>query len=68
MQVTFLKLLRVAAGYSQKEIADLLKIDASLISRYESGFRPMPKAVKKAFVEACAKKVDWKPLVRRAAR
>jgi len=68
MQVAFSKLLRVAAGYSQKEIADLLKIDPSLISRYESGSRPMPKALKKRFVQVCASRVDWKPLVRRAAQ
>jgi transcriptional regulator with XRE-family HTH domain len=68
MRVTFCKLLRIAAGYSQKEIAGLVKIDPSLISRYENGSRPIPKAVKKAFIKACAKRVDWKPLLRQAAK
>jgi len=68
MQVTFCKLLRIAAGYSQKKIAALVKIDPSLISRYENGSRPMPKAVKEAFVKACAIRVDWKPLLREAAK
>lgn len=68
MRVTFQKLLRVAAGYSQKEIADLLGIDSSLISRYESGRRPMPKALRSRFVAACAKRVTWQPLIREAQK
>jgi len=68
MRVTFHKLLRVAAGYSQKEIANLLGIHSSLISRYESGRRPMPRALKSRFVIACAKRVTWQPLIRQALK
>ena len=68
MQVTFLKLLRVAAGYNQKQIARLVGVDTSLICRYENGSRPMPKALKKTFVAVCSKRVHWPPLVRRASR
>lgn len=68
MRVTFHKLLRVAAGYSQKEIADLLGIDSSLVSRYESGQRRMPQALKNKFIAACAKRVEWQPLIRQARK
>jgi transcriptional regulator with XRE-family HTH domain len=68
MRVTFLKLLRVAAGYNQREIARILGVDMSLICRYERSNRPMPKALKKKFVAACAKRVDWPPLIRQARR
>jgi transcriptional regulator with XRE-family HTH domain len=68
MRVTFQKLLRVAAGYSQQEIADLLGVDPSLVSRYESGGRKMPKALKRRFVAACAKRVSWEPLIRQAQK
>lgn len=68
MRVTFHKLLRVAAGYSQQEIADLLGIDSSLVSRYENGSRKMPKDLKRRFVAACAKRVSWQPLIRQAQK
>jgi transcriptional regulator with XRE-family HTH domain len=68
MRVTFLKLLRIAAGYNQRQIASMLGVDTSLICRYETGRRPMPKALKRRFVAACAKRVDWQPLVRQARR
>jgi transcriptional regulator with XRE-family HTH domain len=62
------KLLGVAAGYSQNQVARLLGIDASLISRYESGARPMPKRLRKKLVKVCAKRVNWAPLLRAASR
>ena len=68
MRVTFLKLLRVASGYNQRQIARIVGVDTSLICRYEKGDRPMPKELKNRFVAACAKRVDWPPLIRQARR
>jgi transcriptional regulator with XRE-family HTH domain len=68
VQVTFQKLLRVAAGYSQREMARLLDIDPSLISHYESGDRKMPKALKKRLVAVCSSRVSWRPLLLAASR
>jgi transcriptional regulator with XRE-family HTH domain len=66
MQVTFLKLIRIAAGYSQQQLAGRLGIHASLLCRYENDSRPIPKRLKESFVAACAPRVKWPPLVRRA--
>lgn len=43
-----LRKLRINAGLSQKELADILKVSRPLISMYEAGNRcPSPKIMKK---------------------
>ena len=66
MRVTFLKLLRVAAGYSQHQLAARVGIHASLLCRYENDSRPIPKRLKEKFVAVCSPRVNWPPLLRRA--
>ena len=67
MKVSYLKLLRVAAGYTQREIAKRLKIDQALICHYEKHTRPIPAQVKKQIISLCAPRVEWKALVRKAS-
>jgi len=66
MRVTFLKLLRVAAGFTQRQVASRLKIDQALVCRYEKNARRAPKRVKKQIIALCAPRVSWKALVRKA--
>ena len=59
MKVSPLRVLRLAAGYSQDEMGKLLDIHPSLVSRYEHNRRKIPKDLRKKFVTFCSSKIDW---------
>jgi DNA-binding transcriptional regulator YiaG len=48
-----LRLLRVAAGLSQAEIADSLGTTAASVSRYETGDREPRGQIRDKYIEAC---------------
>lgn len=48
-----LRALRVEAGYKSKDLADLLGITATTMSRYERGRLPIPKLVQYASRYVC---------------
>jgi transcriptional regulator with XRE-family HTH domain len=59
MKISPLRLLRLAAGYSQNEMGRLLDIHPSLVSRYEHNRRKIPKDIRKKFVALCSSRIDW---------
>jgi len=62
-----LKILRVAAGLSQEELAEKMKLENhSTISRYEKDETSVPRERRQEFIAVCGPRVDFDKLKRLA--